>query len=178
MLTEESFDIFFSHTWSSKKSYYLSEVHNFLVKEGYRVFYDEHDMGANIQQSMYNGVRKSSVVLICLNKDYQNRPNCMFELNEAYAASQDPSLNVKIVLLVLEKDVFTWATPDVKTKCNLQYNMFVDISGVYEPSHGRWNKDSWGPVDSPTPEMTKALAAEMGKLVKRIKQDDCYPSVI
>jgi hypothetical protein len=169
----DQYDIFFSHAWMSKK--YLCEVHGCLVQAQYRVWYDEHDMGVYLDQSMINGIRNSKIVLICLDEIYQTRQNCLFELDEAFKAQQDPDIDVKIVTLVLSKDVFIWASPEVQLKCDLSKTMFFDISKVYEPDHGRWNKSSWEGSDDPTMEMKAELGKEIGKLIVRLRQLNCYP---
>lgn len=140
------------------------------------MWYDEHDMGINIQQSMIDGIKNSKVVLVCLDQTYQTRANCLFELEEAFKAENDPSVDVTIVALVIDKDIFSWANDEIKNKCNLQYKMFLDISKVYEPDDGRWDKSSWEGNIEPTKEMKSELGAEVGKLVVRLRQLNCHPS--
>ena len=53
-------------------------------------------MGWDLTKSMNDGVKRSKVVLACVDKGYQDRPNCMLELRAAKAlVSTNPiSLNV------------------------------------------------------------------------------------
>ncbi len=77
----DSYDIFFSHPWINKNV--LSYVKYFLSSAGYKVWYDENDLGYDLKKSMKDGIEKSTVVLVCLNQTYENRENCMFELKHA-----------------------------------------------------------------------------------------------
>lgn len=80
---------------------------------------------------MSQGLANSSVMLLCADDLYQTKPNCLFELREAYRMG-------KIILLVtLKEDVFSWASPEMKDKCNIIGKMFVDISAVAQLDWGR-----------------------------------------
>jgi serine/threonine protein kinase len=58
-LLSKEFDIFFSHPWRYKPL--LSNVYAALVELGYRVWYDENEMGYDLVVSMKNGIEKSQV---------------------------------------------------------------------------------------------------------------------
>ena len=65
-VSKKQVDIFFSHAWLSKP--FLSHVYAELVSCGYRVWYDQNDMGHNIEQSMSDGIQDSKVVIACVNQ--------------------------------------------------------------------------------------------------------------
>ena len=124
-LSQAKFDIFFSHPWRNKNV--LSHVKKFLNSHGYRVWYDQNNMGHNLTMSMEEGIKNSNVVLVCLNKAYEGSRNCMFELTHAYNCNQD-----NIVTLVTEPDPFAWAGNNTthgnaKDVCQLSTKMFIDI---------------------------------------------------
>ena len=78
VLNHQKYDSFFSHAWRSKPL--LSRVYTQLISQGYRVWYDQNDMGYNLQESMRSGIANSTVVIACIDKVYQERPNCLFEI--------------------------------------------------------------------------------------------------
>jgi hypothetical protein len=85
----------------------------------------------DLQLSMCEGLEKSSVVLVCADDLYQNKPNCMFELREAYRKGK------MILLVTLKGDVFAWASPEMKEKCDIANKIFVDMSDVAQQDWGR-----------------------------------------
>jgi serine/threonine protein kinase len=114
MYASGKFDLFFSHAWVSKPL--LSHVYSLLFKAGYRVWYDQNDMGHNMEESMRQGIERSTVVVACVSRHYQTRPNCMFELKEATIC------NKPILLLSLESDLMSWASDELKQLCQLNKN--------------------------------------------------------
>lgn len=90
-----------------------------------------HLSGYDLQLSMSEGLEKSSVVLVCADDLYQNKPNCMYELREAYRMGK------MILLVTLKGDVFTWASPEMKEKCDIANKMFVDMGDVAQQDWGR-----------------------------------------
>jgi hypothetical protein len=58
--------VFFSHAWVDKPL--LSHVFVLLMKRGYNVWYDQNDMGYDLQRSMREGIAYSKVVLACINE--------------------------------------------------------------------------------------------------------------
>lgn len=80
-MIDQTYDIFLSHTWSSKP--FVANIFTYLKKTVYRVWYDVHDMGHNLKEFMRNGVANSTVFLLCISLEYQISENCMFEMNEA-----------------------------------------------------------------------------------------------
>ena len=81
MLDSREWDIFFSHRWASKP--FLSNLYKLLVNEGYRVWYDQNEMGFDLVKSMKEGIERSTVVLCCVDSIYQQRDNCMLEARHA-----------------------------------------------------------------------------------------------
>ena len=70
-----------------------------MVRSGYRVWYDASDMGFDLKGSMVEGIARSKVVVVCLNRFYMTRPNCLFELQQAY------DMGKTIMLLAIEARV-------------------------------------------------------------------------
>ena len=59
--------------------------------------------------------------------------------------------------------------------CDLSNKMYIDISKVYEPDDGRWDKSDWETLDQPSKAMKDELAGKVGHLIHRLKQLDCHP---
>ena len=119
-------DIFFSHPWVNKP--FLHHVYRILTQSGFRVWFDQNEMGYDLQHSMRAGIANSKVVVVCASKEYQKRPNCMFELDEARRAGK------LVVVLVIDENIFNWANVEMKTKCELSTKMFVgdeNVNGKY-----------------------------------------------
>ena len=158
--TNENFDIFFSHTWVSKS--FLKNVYKSLVKYGYRVWYDEVEMKQNMTKSMEEGIERSKVVVVCLNKLYPTKPNCMFELDTAVA------LGKHIITIVLDENVMSWANDKVKDACGISTvggSMYVDMS--------RLAKEDW---ENPMEVMYKDLSGQLELLTGLLRSSNCHPS--
>ena len=102
----KEFDIFLSHKWTSKK--FLSHVHLLLCEHGYKVWYDMDHMGHDLNKSMEEGVEKSTVVLACVDTDYQKRPNCMLELLHAHKVVKEGKHRTKTIIGVLMENDIGW----------------------------------------------------------------------
>ena len=112
---------------------------------GYRVWYDQAEMGWDLTKSMNDGVKRSTVMLACVDKGYQERPNCMLELCAAKALV-DP---VKPVVVVLtEGDPWSWANDKMKDLCDFQKKIFVDLSKLA-------GDPGWTAVDGPSEALLK-----------------------
>lgn len=165
VVASRDFDIFFSHAWATKP--FLSHVYVMLTQLGFRVWYDQHEMGHDLQRSMREGIARSKVLLACINSIYQSRPNCMFELQEA--KSMTPAK--VIVALSTEAEPLTWASTKLVDLCDLQRNMFVDIGAVAK----EWD----GVGDSgPSTEMIKKLRLALEPLVKVLSTVGCAPALL
>jgi serine/threonine protein kinase len=161
ILTQKKFNIFFSHAWKSKP--FLSNIFNELVKLNYRVWYDQNEMGYNLQTSMIDGIAKSDVILVCANQNYQNSPNCMFELNEAKRQ------NKKIVTLIIEENPFSWAKDELKLLTNMSSRMFVDV--------GQISTFSWDTEDGISKEMINSLRDGLKPLINILNELQCLPNL-
>lgn len=171
VVNSKNFDIFFSHAWVDKRV--LSYVFAWLTSLGYRVWYDQNEMGYDLQASMREGIAKSTIVLVCVNSTYQSRQNCMFELKET--ARLHP--NKKIVSLILESRT-TWA-PSMEMDSILKFNnhMYCDISGVAADP-------LWKMRDHLTPDLQiqfKKLIGDLAlatqPLVNILNNVQCMPSI-
>jgi serine/threonine protein kinase len=161
-LRSQVFNIFLSHAWRNKPL--LSCVFALLADMGYRVWYDEKEMGFDLDSSMREGIEKSEVVLCCANSLYQSRSNCMFEVEQAVAKK-------KTVVAVLLENPFqnnSWATTrgpvpvDSKLSDALAFKkkLFVDISAEatkdkYRAVEDGGDESLW--PTAPTAELVQAL---------------------
>jgi serine/threonine protein kinase len=162
VLTAARCDIFFSHAWGQKP--FLSHVYAHLVKCGYRVWYDQNDMGTDIQRSMVEGIAKSKVVLACVSSTYQTRPNCLFELSQAQLQSKS------IVTLVLEEQPLQWSSDELKSYCHFDKLKYADISRVAQLP---WDAD-----EGATDEMMSQLKTSLSVLLSLLTEIECFPSFI
>jgi serine/threonine protein kinase len=161
-LSKGQFDVFFSHAWTMKPL--LSHVYYLLTRLGYRVWYDQNEMGHDMVQSMKQGIASSKVVIICLSKTFQKRENCMFELREAAVNNPKP-----IVTIVTDDNPFNWATNEVQDLCQLRTRLYVNLANVA--------KLNWSDEGGPSPEMLKSLKDSLGLLFRVLNDHDCTPSM-
>lgn len=159
-LSSDSFDIFLSHPWSTKP--FLSHVFNYLTRMGYRVWYDQFNMGHDLRKSMEQGIARSHLMLVCVNKTYQERPNCMFELETAAQKYPDK----KRITLVLEPDVFSWANESLSGLCELQIKRWFDLSKAIEA--GDWESQDV----PPTEEMQQKLTDLLKPLILTLRSEE------
>jgi hypothetical protein len=173
VLSDSSYDIFFSHPWVMKTV--LNHAKRYLTSLGYKVWYDQNDMQWDIAQSMRDGVMKSKVVLACISKTYESSKNCMHELSCAYNLGNKP-----IVTLSTDADPFNW-TPnmlhgDLKKMCGIngQGKMFVDIGNIC--SRPGWNETDEGMIPKKDIE---DLHRELDKIVQLLRgsQINCQPKI-
>jgi hypothetical protein len=143
----------------------LSYVHKELVSKGYRVWYDQNEMGVDIANSMKLGISNSKVVLACVNSFYQSRENCLIELREAVATQKT------LVTLVIEDNPFAWANEEIKTLCEIKTKMFINIGNQIR------NPLDWESDEGPTIEMINSLKVSLLPLYKVLDELKCYPSM-
>lgn len=126
-------------------------------------------MGYDLNSSMQEGIKNSTVVLVCLSQLYQTRPNCLKELHWA-------SENKKtIVVLVLQPDVFSWVTEEVQELCQLHNHMFIDLNNICQ----RWKAISKNKNDEENIEdEIENLREELLKLLQVLDNVNCRPSLI
>jgi pullulanase/glycogen debranching enzyme len=139
------------------------------VKLGYRVWYDQNEMGYDIALSMKDGINKSEVIIICANNLYQSRPNCMFELREAVKNDK------KIIALFIEENPFVWANDELKTLAKIDTNMFVDLSEIAKLDWDNNNNISNDNDDNEMEEAIKKLKGDLQVLVTLLSELGCYP---
>ncbi len=176
VLSQAKFDIFFSHPWKNKNI--LRHVKKFLNSYGYRVWYDENEMKWDLATSMIEGIESSHIVLVCLNKLYESRENCMYELSEACKR------NKNIVTLVTEPDPFSWAGSsantaygNVKDMCELSTKMFINIGELC--TRPGWPVEN-DPLDTPVPgDLLDDLKIKISELIRLIQGAPlcCMPSM-
>ena len=172
VVSSKKYDIFFSHAWVDKCV--LKNIMAWLTDLGYRVWYDEIDMGNNIPASMSEGIANSTVVLVCANSTYQGRPNCMFELRETARLYPD-----KILILLVEGLDYTkvrWSTSnkvisqEVKDILQFDTKMYCPINLVAQ-------NPLWQTPDQVTPAMFEELRRAVQPLVTILSNAGCQPSM-
>jgi hypothetical protein len=168
--SHKQYDIFFSHAWKNKP--FLTHVHNYLVRMGYIVWYDQSVMGHNMIDSMRTGIANSTVVLACLSSVYQTRENCMFELREA---SSGQFLKPKISL-VIEENPELWLSKELLNICNIDLNVDVHKRNYIDVSSA--GKLSWeDPEGIVTAEMIQILESELAPLFPILVSLGCKPTL-
>lgn len=153
---EDFKDVFISHKWGEHKDFVRS-LSAALQQIGYRVWFDEKNMGHDMPQSMKNGVMKSKIFLACICRNYQQSDNCMLELR----AAKD---NNKPIITILLDSGYPLAWPnidEVEKLCVLSEKLYVDVSTLAASSTG----------GVPLSE----LQTEIQKIVMLFKDNQCLP---
>ena len=171
VVKEHKFDIFFSHAWANKPI--LSHVYKWLTGAGFRVWYDQTDMGYDLKDSMIDGITRSTIVLACVNSRYETRPNCMFEVKES--VKRFPGKN--IVALVLEKR-FNKPQPWVPTQeledlLKFKDKMYCDMSDLADDPV--WDENA--PVP-PSADQVNQVKLKVEALIKILNDAGCQPSML
>ena len=169
-----------------------------LTDLGYRVWYDEIDMGNNITASMSEGIKNSTVVLVCANSTYQGRPNCMYELRETARLYPD-----KIVRLLVEGVNFYgdlsqqpappnryWKSSVKGDKSSADYGKPLEVVVSQEMEDiimfpkrmlcdiGQVAQDPlWQTPDQVTPDLLEKLKKAVQPLVAMLSKGGCQPSM-
>jgi hypothetical protein len=179
---DKEYDIFFSHPWMEKD--FLDHVFTLLSEMEFRIWYDKNDMGYTIEESMFEGIKKSSLFLCCLSSTYLLRSNCMKELRKA------AELNKRIIVLIIESDwekayrdknksYFAWNSTttssaiealigEVQTICNFKNHLFIDLTGIK-------NKFDWHEKESLSELQAVKLWDELKPLFRLIRKAGIYP---
>ena len=166
-MQNKKFDIFFSHAWVDKPL--LSYVYRCLVSLGYRVWYDQYDMGYDLKVSMEQGIANSKVVIACVNNTYQSRPNCMFELKETVTKFPKKPL----IALILEANMGNSWNAEIRQILDFRNKMYCDISSVASDSFWNNNVDN----DEPSNELLGRLKKILNPLIKTLSDVECHPSL-
>ena len=73
--------IMISYQWDSKTE--VLKLYEALIGDGYKVWIDKEKVHGNINDRMAEGVKDSSIILLCMTKEYEESPNCKKEYNYA-----------------------------------------------------------------------------------------------
>jgi hypothetical protein len=163
VLSCQSFDIFFSHAWVNKD--FLSHVYHFLYFSGYRVWYDQNDMGYDLDNSMHTGIKNSQVTVVCLSRKYQSSHNCLKELKWAVNEGKP------VIVLLLEKyDVGNnnWISDEIKEFCSLDNHMYVDLSFICALDFK---------IENGIEFKVAKLRSKLSPLKSFLDEFKCYPSI-
>jgi serine/threonine protein kinase len=178
------FDVFFCHAWINKPL--LSHIYYHLVNRGYRVWYDQNEMGYNIKESIQQGIENSKVVLACVNSVFQTREHCMDELKEAR------KLNKTVITLSIEDNIHDWATSELLDLCripvkeeissseNSKIQITTETSSLTYLNLGdKVTKLGWTEVnDDPNYSMLYELFVSVEPLFNIFEMNDIYPSLL
>jgi serine/threonine protein kinase len=151
IINHKHFDIFLSHTWSSKP--FLSHVYAYLSRHGYRVWYDQNEMRHDMIDSMNEGIENSKYFMACVSQAYQKSKNCMFEFTKAVDTKPD-----KILFLSLEADAESWATGGIQSaRRNTNFFDFSDVANA-----------NWEDEDGPDEALLNRVHASLDKVMVRL----------
>jgi hypothetical protein len=148
------FDIYFSHAAVPKLL--LSHIFHYFIRHGYNVCSGHPtDIGASML------IAKSTVVIVCFDKDYQNSPTCLKALEEL----REKSPNKTILTLVVEEKLMAWANERAKQVCALQSETMVDIGHI---GRAHWNSE-----EGPDAAMLVALTKNLEPLKQLVTAAGC-----
>ena len=169
LLNSSKFDIFFSHAWKDKA--FLSYVYRVLSEHGYKIWYDQMEMGYDLKKSMEEGVANSSILLACLGSAYEESQNCMFELKEGKKQGKT------IVGLFINCGYDKIASSEVQDAVEFgdnhkQGKLYHDISKI--ATNAEWSSES-----GPSIQLTRQTKEALNPLLK-ILQDaaKCAPTLL
>jgi serine/threonine protein kinase len=184
-LAREKFDLFLSHPWNSKGC--LRQVYRQLSRQNFTIWYDEENMGHDINNSMKKGIDSSKVVLVFADAPqdnippghcYEQRDNCMFELE--YAKQEN-----KTIITILIGSVDSNNPPTIQQidnpnsyKLEKYSKKFQKCIGGWELLHIKFDKvyasGNWDMnKDHITKEMIESLELQMKELYKLLKDVGC-----
>ena len=177
VIESETFDIFFSHPWAKKP--FLSNLCIHLHNCGYRVWYDKHNMGYDLFESMIVGIKKSFLTIACVDSLYQTRVNCLFELDNVV------KWNKPVITVLTESNAASWVQDTVTlvdgtTRAGLRdlhnssiiARTCVDL-GALAALPG-WEEDGGG---NTTEDMIQQLEAAAEPLLQMLDRLGCKPSM-
>jgi serine/threonine protein kinase len=176
---KKHFDVFFSHPWAKKP--FLSNLFSVLHKRGYRVWYDQNDMGYDLQKSMREGIANSTVTVACIDDKYQIRENCLTEIDHAFAVLRKPT-----VAVLTQSDAASWVQDTITTlrdkvtreglkpfyTSSVQAGTVVDL-GALAALPG-WGEDGG---KGTTEDMLRQLEAAAKPLIEILTRLGCKPSM-
>jgi serine/threonine protein kinase len=161
ILKSKNFDIFLSHTWSSKP--FLSRVYMYLASQGFRVWYDQNEMGHDMIGSMSDGIANSKYFIACISQTYQASKFCMFEFETAVNKNAN-----SVILINIESDADTWLMDKIqKLK---RKNNYLDFCSL---ANEDW-EDEAGPDAALLDRVNSALSA----MAIQLKALGCKPALV
>jgi hypothetical protein len=125
---KNEFEIFLSHSWKDKS--FVSYIRHYLMKLGYRIWYDSDNMEHHLKESMSSSIAKSKIFVVCLDSFYVASDNCLFELKEAVKAKKI------IITLLLESptsvdgEPSSWLTPEIEALCRCKSHLYLHFYSV------------------------------------------------
>ena len=165
---KKSFDVFFSHRWAMK--HFLSHLYNLLTRLGYRVWYDQVDMGHNISLSMLDGIKNSAVVLACVDEAYQSRLNCMYELKNTRDMSKP------LITVLTQSNVSVWGSIELKSICQVGTATIIDLASL--ATKDGWTRPDGAPDDWKVSDaLLDELKMEAEPIIRLLEAKGCKPSM-
>jgi serine/threonine protein kinase len=164
VISSKSFDIFFSHKWEDKRL--LSHVYAMLSAMGYRVWFDQNQMGNNLRDSMKEGIENSTVVIACVNSMYEKSGNCKYELEIAV------QLKKPIITIMLEDPWKSWSMNDVVKNAigfpNMKYCELWEVA----------KNDYWKPdfPEEPDQALLGKVRDQLQAIIPILNDANCKPS--
>ena len=157
------FDIFFSYSHAKKPFVvYLYEV---FTKLGFRVWWDQINLGHDMTATMKKGIENSTVTMSFVDQSYQQSKHCQTELQHARHVAKKP-----VVVVIVEGNFWSWSTDSFKDLCDVKTKMFADLSEV---ACQAW--DDPDKVDGLLDALTASTSLQ--DVLKILKDLDCRPSV-
>lgn len=158
-LCSDQFDIVFSHPWVNKGI--LRHVYRLLTDQGYRIWFDEFDHGYDLKEVLDRGVRKSAVILACVNESYQKSADCMQELKAVADEHGKP-----VITLLTQSNDSIWASTELRRLCSFPEKKSVDISAAAEMLDKDGNPVDW---ENPDDKMMSKLEDELHPLYRILR---------
>ena len=157
------FDIFFSY--SHAKEPFVVHLYEVLTKLGFRVWWDQFNLGHDMTATMKKGIENSTVTMSFVDQFYQQSKHCQTELHHARHVAKKP-----VVVVIVEGDFWSWSTAAFKDLCDVKTKMFADLSEV---ACQAW--DDPDKVDGLLDALTASTSLQ--DVLKILKDLDCRPSV-
>jgi hypothetical protein len=164
VISSKSFDIFFSHLWIDKRL--LNNAYRMLTKSGYRVWYDQNQMGNNLKESMKEGIQNSTVVIACVSSAYEKSINCKYELEVAV------QLNKPIITIMLEDPWGSWSmSDDLKKSIGFPNMKYCELWNIAKKDH--WKPDF---PEEPDQQLLGELSDQLKAVIPILNDANCKPS--
>jgi hypothetical protein len=166
LATNTQLDVYVSHSKSGRPL--LGHCVHFLSQHGFRVWYDKTDvteMSLDRVRMVRGMVNNCKVVLACVDREYQSREACMFELRLAKKLAP-----AKVVLtLVMEESPLGWGSDELVNLCEIKTRPYVDVSTVFN--------DDWSKEEGPDPQVFAEFRRRLLPLVNQLANAGCISSI-